>query len=38
MQRYVGDALIFLHSGNNNSAAKLQIAEALAGYQRPPAA
>jgi alkylation response protein AidB-like acyl-CoA dehydrogenase len=38
MQRYVGDALIFLHSGNSNSAAKLQIAEALAGYQRPVAA
>ncbi len=38
MQRYVGDALIFLHSGNNNSAAKFRIAEAVAGYERPTAA
>jgi alkylation response protein AidB-like acyl-CoA dehydrogenase len=38
MQRYVGDALIFLHSGNNNSVSKFQIAEAVAGYQRPATA
>ncbi len=35
MQKYVHDALVFLHS-RNASAAKLEIAEALAGYRRPP--
>lgn len=35
MQKYVHDARICLHSGDGNSDAKLRIAEALAGYQRP---
>ena len=35
LQKYVGDALIFLHSGSGNSDAKLRIAEALVGFQRP---
>jgi alkylation response protein AidB-like acyl-CoA dehydrogenase len=38
MQKYVGDARIFLHSGLSNDDAKLRIAEHLAGYQRPAAA
>jgi alkylation response protein AidB-like acyl-CoA dehydrogenase len=33
MQKYVRDALIFLHSENTNSVARLRIAEALAGYR-----
>jgi alkylation response protein AidB-like acyl-CoA dehydrogenase len=35
LQKYVSDALVFLHSGNGNSDAKLRVAEALAGYRRP---
>jgi len=35
LQKYIHDALISLHSGNGNNDTKLQIAEALAGYQRP---
>ena len=35
LQKYVRDALIFLHSGVGNSEAKLRIAEVLAGYRRP---
>jgi alkylation response protein AidB-like acyl-CoA dehydrogenase len=35
LQKYVGDALIFLHSGSGNAEARLRIAEALVGYQRP---
>lgn len=35
LQKYVGDALIFLHSGTGNTDAKLRIAEALVGFQRP---
>jgi alkylation response protein AidB-like acyl-CoA dehydrogenase len=35
LQKYVRDALIFLHSGHGAGDAKLRIAEALAGYQRP---
>jgi hypothetical protein len=38
LQKYVRDALIFLHSGAGASDAKLRIAEALAGYQRPSVA
>jgi alkylation response protein AidB-like acyl-CoA dehydrogenase len=38
MQKYVHDALVLLHSADNDSASKLQIAEALAGYERPLAA
>lgn len=34
MQKYVRDALIFLHSGHNNADAKLRIAEVVAGYRR----
>ncbi|HEY0336691.1 MAG TPA: acyl-CoA dehydrogenase family protein [Burkholderiales bacterium] len=34
MQKYVHDALVLLHSPDNDSATKLQIAEALAGYKR----
>ena len=35
MHKYVHDALVFLHSRDAH-AAKLHIAEALAGYRRPP--
>ena len=35
MQKYVRDALIFLHSENSNDVARLRIAEDLAGYSRP---
>lgn len=38
MQKYVHDALVLLHAADNDSAAPLQIAEALAGYERPAAA
>lgn len=38
LQKYVHDALIFLHSEESNSAATLRIAEAVAGYRRPLAA
>jgi len=34
MQKYVRDALIFLHSEYTNDVARLRIAEAVAGYQR----
>lgn len=33
MQKYVRDALIFLHSENSNDVARLRIAEALVGYR-----
>lgn len=36
LQKYVGDALIFLHSGAGNSDARLRIAEALVGFERAP--
>jgi alkylation response protein AidB-like acyl-CoA dehydrogenase len=38
LQKYVHDARICLHAGAGNSEAKLRIAEALAGYRRPPGA
>lgn len=38
LQKHVHDAMVFLHSGDSDSAAKLAIAEAVAGYQRPKAA
>ena len=38
LQKYVHDALVFLHSADNDSAAKLRIAEAVAGFKRPLAA
>jgi alkylation response protein AidB-like acyl-CoA dehydrogenase len=37
LQKHVRDALISLHSGTPNGDAKLEIAEALAGYRRLPA-
>jgi alkylation response protein AidB-like acyl-CoA dehydrogenase len=38
MQKYVHDALVLLHSADQDSATKLQRAEALAGYERTAAA
>ena len=35
MQKYVGDALVFMHGDIGASAARLLIAEAVAGYERP---
>jgi len=35
LQKYVHDALVFVHAETSNSTAKLQIAEAVAGYRRP---
>lgn len=37
LQKYVHDALVFLYAEESNSAAKLRIAETVAGYQRPAA-
>ena len=37
LQKHVHDAMVFLHSGDADDAAKLAIAEAVAGYQRPAA-
>lgn len=37
LQKYVHDGLVFLHSEETDTAAKLQIAEAVAGYERPAA-
>ena len=34
LQKYVHDALIFLYAEESNSAAKLRVAEAVAGYRR----
>jgi alkylation response protein AidB-like acyl-CoA dehydrogenase len=38
LQKYVHDGLVFLHADNNDCVTKLQIAEAVAGYQRPDVA
>jgi alkylation response protein AidB-like acyl-CoA dehydrogenase len=38
LQKYVHDAHVFLHAEDSDGAAKLAIAEAVAGYQRPLAA
>jgi butyryl-CoA dehydrogenase len=38
LQKHVHDAMVFLHSDDSDGAAKLAIAEAVAGYQRPAAA
>jgi alkylation response protein AidB-like acyl-CoA dehydrogenase len=38
MQKYVHDAFVLLHSADHDSATKLEIAEAIAGYERPAAA
>lgn len=38
LQKYVHDAMVLLHSPDHDSATKLQIAEAIAGFERPEAA
>ncbi|MCC7485841.1 MAG: acyl-CoA dehydrogenase family protein [Burkholderiales bacterium] len=38
LQKYVHDAMVCLHSEETDGAAKLAVAEAIAGYQRPRAA
>ena len=38
LQKYVHDSMVFLHSDDADGAAKLAIAEAIAGYTRPMAA
>lgn len=38
LQKYVHDGFIFAHSEDSDGAAKLAVAEAVAGYQRPLAA
>ena len=38
LQKYVHDAMVFLHSEDADAAAKLAIAEAVAGYRRQAAA
>ena len=35
LQKYIHDAMVFLHAGDGNARGKLAIAEAVAGYQRP---
>ena len=37
LQKYVHDAMVFLHSEDADGAAKLAVAEAIAGYQRQAA-
>ena len=37
LQKHVHDAMVFLHSDDSDGAAKLAIAEAIAGYARPAA-
>jgi len=38
LQKYVHDSMVFLHAEDTDGAAKLAVAEAVAGYQRPLAA
>jgi alkylation response protein AidB-like acyl-CoA dehydrogenase len=38
LQKYVHDAMVLLHSDDHDSATKLGIAEAIAGFERPAAA
>jgi len=38
LQKYVHDSMVFLHAEDADGAAKLAVAEAVAGYQRPLAA
>jgi alkylation response protein AidB-like acyl-CoA dehydrogenase len=38
LQKYVHDSMVFLHADDASGEAKLQVAEAVAGYQRPLAA
>jgi alkylation response protein AidB-like acyl-CoA dehydrogenase len=37
LQKYVHDSMVFLHSEETDGAAKLAVAEAVAGYRRPAA-
>jgi alkylation response protein AidB-like acyl-CoA dehydrogenase len=37
LQKYVHDSMVFLHADDASSEAKLAVAEAVAGYQRPAA-
>jgi len=37
LQKYVHDSMVFAHSDETDGAAKLAVAEAVAGYQRPAA-
>ena len=37
LQKYVHDSMVFLHNDDADGAAKLAVAEALAGYRRPAA-
>jgi hypothetical protein len=34
LQKYVHDAMVLLHSADHDSASKLEIAEAVAGFER----
>ena len=38
LQKYVHDAMVMLHAADHDSATKLQIAESIAGFERPAAA
>jgi hypothetical protein len=38
LQKYVHDSMVFVHAEETDGAAKLAVAEAVAGYQRPAAA
>lgn len=38
LQKYAHDAMVFCHAADSDDAAKLRIAEAIAGYERPAAA
>ena len=38
LQKYVHDAMVFLHASDHDSATRLEIAEAIAGFKRPLAA
>jgi alkylation response protein AidB-like acyl-CoA dehydrogenase len=38
LQKYVHDAMVMLHAADHDSATKLQIAESIAGFERPQAA
>jgi len=38
LQKYVHDSMVFLHAEDSDSAAKLAVAEAVAGYRRPATA
>jgi alkylation response protein AidB-like acyl-CoA dehydrogenase len=38
LQKYVHDCMVFLHGADHDSATRLRIAEAIAGFERPQAA